>query len=189
MLLTGCTQAEQPVIRPTPTQTSSPTPEPSPTPTDGIQVHSNPETGITFADEPDLAGDEAEVYNWVAMFQNALWDTLRTNTPSTVFMTYASAEVQASMQRIASNNTASGVQIGGTYTTTISDIAITTDDAGMTTATATVCDDFRQATYTTDAGTFTAEDVEQDVPQRNTYELLHTGEDWYFNRVIGAGTC
>ena len=190
LLLTACSSpaVEPPGLTAPPTTSSTPTPTPAPT--NGIQVHSDPATGIVFQDEPTLTGDEAEVYNWVAIYQNAFWETLRTNEPSSVFTSNASTEVQETMQRIAANNAASGVTIGGTYTTWIRDIGISTDEqSGTTTALATVCDDFRQATYTVGEESFTSEEVGTHIPQRNRYELLRVGDDWYFNRVIADGTC
>lgn len=187
LLLTGCTPSDEPTATaaPTPTATSTPTPAPSPTPTDGIQVHSDPNTGIVFEDVPDLTGDEAEVYNWIAMHQNAFWDTLRTNQVSSMYAPLASAEVQEIAAGIAADNSANGVRIGGEFHTRISDIVVSGD-----TATGKVCDDFRQATFTTDAGEFTAADVQLDVPERGTVELLRRGEGaWYVTRVTGDGTC
>ena len=106
LLLTGCTSpaAEPPGLTasPTSTPTSSPTPEPSPT--DGIQVSSDTEAGIVFDDVPDLTGDEAEVYNWIATYQKAFWETLRTNEVSATFAAFTSTEIQDTMARIASDN-------------------------------------------------------------------------------------
>ena len=187
LLLTGCTPSDEPTVTaaPTPTATSTPTPAPSPTPTDGIQVHSDPSTGIVFEDVPDLTGDEAEVYNWVAIHQNAFWDTLRTNTVNPAFATISSSEIQDTMARIASNNAAEDARIAGEFHTTISDIVVDGE-----TATAHVCDDFRQATFANNTGELTVAEAGQDVPQRGRVELLRLSEGkWYINRVVSAGTC
>ena len=185
LLLTGCTSptVEPPALTASPT--TSATPEPSPTPTDGIQIHSNTEAGILFDDVPDLTGDEAEVYNWIATYQKAFWETLRTNEVSDTFAAFTSAEVQDSLAQPASNNAAHGFRVGGTFTTWIRDIAVTGE-----TATAVNCDDLREATFATDAGTFSAEDVGQGVPQRYRVELLRLDSGtWYINRFVKEGTC
>lgn len=187
LLLTGCTSPAPESGDPTPSVTPSatPTPTPEPSPTDGIQVHSDPATGIVFEDVPDLTGDEAAVYNWIATHQNAFWETLRTNKVSATYASMSSTEVQDTAARIAANNASNGVRIGGEFHTRISDIVVTGD-----TATGLVCDDFRQATFTTDAGEFTAEDVQQNVPERGRLELLRLENGvWYVNRVVGEGTC
>ena len=110
LLLAGCTS---PAVEPPGLTASSPTtsatPEPSPTPTDGIQIHSNTEAGIVFDDVPDLTGDEAEVYNWIAIYQNAFWETLRTNEVSNTFAAFTSTEIQDTMARVAADNAADKV--------------------------------------------------------------------------------
>ncbi|SFK47941.1 hypothetical protein [Cellulomonas sp. KH9] len=189
LLLAGCTtEAAEPAgLTASPTATSSPTPEPtpSPTPTDGIQVHDDPELGIVFEDVPDLTGDEADVYNWIATYQKAYWQTLRTNEVSDIFATFTSSEIQDTMARIPANNSSSNATIAGTFRTRISDIVVAGD-----TATGVKCDDLGEATFTNDTGTFTAEDVGKDVAQRNKLELIRVdGGIWYVNRLVGDGTC
>ena len=189
LLLTACTsQAAEPpglTASPTATTTDAPTPTPEPTATDGIQVHSDPEAGIVFEDVPDLTGDEAEVYNWIATYQKAFWQTLRTNEVSGTFATFTSAEIQDTMARIVSNNTRDGVGIAGVFHTRITDVVVTGDGA-----TALVCDDFRESTFTTADGTFNATEAQQDIPQLGKVELLRLEDDlWYVNRETGAGTC
>ena len=165
--------------------TTSATPEPSPTPTDGIQIHSNTEAGIVFDDVPDLTGDEAEVYNWIAIYQNAFWETLRTNEVSSTFAAFTSTEIQDSMARVAADNAADKVTIGGTFHSRITDIVVTGD-----TATGVKCNDFREATFTTPEGTFDAKQAQQDVPQRNALRLLRMDNGvWYVNKLVGDGTC
>ncbi|MCC2321355.1 hypothetical protein [Cellulomonas xiejunii] len=134
---------------------------------------------------PDLTGDEAEVYNWMAMYQKAFWQTLRTNEVAGTFATFTSAEVQASLAKLASDNAAQGFRVGGTFKTWIRDISVTEG-----TATAVNCDDLREVTFATGAGSFSADDVGQGVPQRYRVELLRLDNGtWYINRITGDGTC
>ena len=187
LLLTACTSGavEPPGLTgsPSPTATSSPTPEP--TPTDGIQVHDDPELGIVFEDVPDLTGDEAEVYNWVATYQKAFWQTLRTNEVADTFATFTSAEIQETMAGIAAGNTADGVTIAGTFHTRISNVVVTGD-----TASAVRCSDFRDATFSNAEGTFNAVEAQWDVPQRSTLELLRLDTGiWYVNKIVDPGSC
>jgi len=189
LLLTACTsQAAEPpglTASPTATTTDAPTPTPEPTATDGIQVHSDAELGIVFEDVPDLTGDEAEVYNWIATYQKAFWQTLRTNEVSGTFAAFTSAEIQDTMARIAANNTSGNARIAGTFRTRISEIVVDGD-----TASGVKCDDLGEATFTNDTGTFTAEDVGKDVAERNKLELIRLDDGtWYVNRLVGDGTC
>lgn len=189
LLVAGCSsEAAEPAgltASPTVAPTPSPTPEPSPSPTDGIQVHSDPEVGIVFEDVPDLTGDEAEVYNWIATYQKAYWQTLRTNEVSGILATITSADMQDRLAGIASGNAAGGVSIGGTFRTRISDIVVTGD-----TATGVKCDDLREATFTTAQREWTPGEVGTDVPERGTVELIRLDDGvWYINSVAEAGTC
>lgn len=187
LLLTGCTSPAPETADPTPSATPSatPTPTPEPSPTDGIQVHSDPATGIVFEGVPDLTGDEAEVYNWIAIYQKSFWETLRTNEVSSNFAAMSSTEIQDTMARIAANNAAEEARIGGEFHTTISNIVVTGE-----TATGVKCDDFRQATFVNNTGQHTVEEAGQAVPQRGTVELLRLADGtWYINRVVGDGTC
>ena len=189
LLLTACTSGavEPPGLTgsPSPTATPSATPTPEPTPTDGIQVHDDPELGIVFEDVPDLTGAEAEVYNWIATYQKAYWQTLRTNEVAGTFAAFTSAEIQDTMARIASNNTASNARIAGTFRTRISEIVVDGDAASGI-----KCDDLSQATFTNDEGTYTAKDVGKDVAQLNKLELVRLENGtWYVTRLTGVGTC
>lgn len=187
LLLTACSSGavEPPGLTASPSPTATPSPTPEPTPTDGIQVHSDAEAGIIFDDVPDLTGEQAEVYNWIATYQKAFWQTLRTNEVAGTFAAFTSAEIQDTMARIVSNNTRDSVTIAGEFHTRISEIVVTEG-----TATALVCDDFRQATFTTPEGTFDATEAQQDVPQLGKVELLRIeAGNWYINRETSAGTC
>ena len=124
------------------------------------------EAGIVFDDVPDLTGDEAEVYNSIATYQKAFWQTLRTNEVSDTFATFTSTEIQDTMARVASNNAAEEARIGGTFRTRISDVVVTGD-----TATGVKCDDFREATFANNTGDLTLEEAGQDIPQRGKVEL------------------
>lgn len=187
LLLPACSSpaVEPPGLTASPTPTASPSPTPEPTPTDGIQVHSDPEAGIVFEDVPDLTGDEAEVYNWIATYQKAFWQTLRTNEVSGTFASFTSAEIQDTMARVAAANTEDDVTIGGTFHTRVFDVVVNGD-----TATGVKCNDFRDATFTTAEGTFNAVEAQQDVPQRNKLELVRLESGvWYVTKLVGDGTC
>ena len=187
LLLTACTSpaVEPPGLTASPTTTPTPSPTPEPTPTDGIQVHSDPEAGIFFEEVPDLSGDEAEVYNWIATYQKAYWQTLRTNELSGTLASIASADMQATLQQIATDNAASGVRVTGTFRTRITDIVVTGD-----TATGVKCDDLREATFATAEHEWTPTEVGTDVPERGTVELTRLdGGVWYINNVLEAGSC
>ena len=94
VLVTGCTAdtSDLPGLTASPTVAVTASPSPSPT---GIVESSDPDLGIVFDDVPDLTGDEAAVYNWIATYEKAYWSTLTTNQVSTDFSLLASAEVQA----------------------------------------------------------------------------------------------
>lgn len=187
LLLAACGSpaVEPPGLTASPSATATPPPTPEPTPTDGIQVHSDPAEGIVFEDVPDLSGDEAEVYNWIAEYQRAFWQTLRTNEPSSLAAAFTSTEIQENLARLAAANTQDGVTIGGTFHTRIFDVVVMGD-----TATGVRCSDFRDATFTTAEGTFDAVEAQWDVPQRSTLELVRLdGGVWHVSKIVGGGSC
>ncbi|MBO0919705.1 hypothetical protein J1G42_02555 [Cellulomonas sp. zg-ZUI222] len=186
LALAGCTsQAVEP-----PGLTASPTPQasaeatPEPTPESSTQDMSDPELGIIFDDVPTLTGDEADVWNTVATYQVEYWRTMTTNTVSPAFAVIASADVQAVMERIATNNTADAVDIGGTFRTRVSDVTVTGD-----TATAAVCDDYRDATFADADGPDTPETAGFGYPRRETVQLQRLGDRWVIGTTAGEGSC
>ena len=65
---------------------------------------------------------KADVYDWIATFEQESWRTLKTNEVSPAFSVFTSADVQARMEEIAANNTADESKFGGVFHVRISDI-------------------------------------------------------------------
>lgn len=164
-VLAGCTGGGQEpaglstaTAEPSPTTAS--TPSPSPTSIVGqMQDMSDPELGIVFDDAPALSGDEADVYNWVATFEQEYWRTLKTNQASPAFSVFTSADVQARMAEIAANNAAGQSKVGGVFHVRISDISVDGDSASATT-----CDDYGQVLPEDGDGPQTLDEVGLAVP-------------------------
>ena len=106
--------------------------------------------GIVFTDVPDLTGDEADVYNWVATYQLEYWRTLTTNTVSPAFEPHRLRDVQATMERIVRNNTENGQGSAG-----CSRRGSSTSPSTGTPRRATTCDDFSDGTFADPDGTYT----------------------------------
>jgi hypothetical protein len=128
---------------------------------------SDPELGIAFDDVPDLTGDEADVYNWIATFEQEYWRTLMTNTVSPGLEMFTSPEIQARVEEIAANNTADQSVWGGVFHVRIADIAVAGD-----TATGTICDDFRQTTVDEPGGPVALEARNHQVPRLSRLDLV-----------------
>lgn len=128
----------------TPAETPTPTPSHAPTSVAGTVADlSDPELGIVFEDVPELSGDEADVYNWVATYRVEYWRTLLDNEVSPGFAVFTAPEVQARMERIASANVEEGLEFDGTFHVSIDGISVDGDSAvGM------ACDDYRDVTIT-----------------------------------------
>lgn len=187
VLTAGCTaQATEPAGLTAAPTTSTPTPPPSPTTApDGILEQSDPALGIVFDDAPALTGVEADVYDTVALFEKAYWSTMTTNEVHPSFDVLASPDLRAGMEEMASGNAANSVSIGGTYRVRISDVTVP-DGA---TATATVCSDYRDATFADADGPDTPEQAGMDVPKLYTYSLRELGGHWEVATAERAGTC
>jgi len=153
-LMAGCSVAAKEPVGPTasPTAvTASPTATPTPTATTGVvREVSDPALGIVFEKVPDVHGDPADVYNWMAVFEKEYWRMMTTNQVSPAFSIMASAEIQARMQQIATGNANDQAKVGGVFHATIADITVDGD-----TAHATKCDDYRSVTFADVKGTYT----------------------------------
>ena len=165
-VLAGCTGGGQEplgmsTVTATPTSEVTPTPTPSPTSIVGVVLDmSDPELGIVFDGVPALSGDEADVYNWVATFEQESWRTLKTNKASPAFAVFTSADLKARMEHIATTNTADQSEYGGVFHVRISDISVDGD-----TARATTCDDYGQVTVVEPGGLLTLEEAGHPVPR------------------------
>jgi len=148
-VMAGCSAGAKEPVGPTASPTviaASPTatPTPKPTASTGVVLDlSDPALGIVFEKVPDVHGDAADVYNWLATFEKEYWRTMTTNTVSPGFSIMASAEIQATMRRVATDNLNVKATIGGVFHVTIADISVDGD-----TARATTCDDYRNVTFT-----------------------------------------
>ncbi|TQL02794.1 hypothetical protein [Cellulomonas sp. SLBN-39] len=155
VLLTGCAAQKSTMPGVTGAPTTTPTSTPTATATaDGIQETSDPDLGIVFEDVPDLTGTEADVYDAAATFQKEYWRMMTTLEVSPAFSVIAAPDIAARMQEIADNNAAQSAVIAGTFHTTISDVTVSDE-----TATARVCDDYREVTVADADGTYTAEEA------------------------------
>jgi hypothetical protein len=172
-----------PAATATPNSTSTPKTKAA---TGAVQDLSDPSLGIVFDAVPAVHGDAADVYNWIATFEKESWRTMTTNAVSPAFSVMASADVQATMTRVATNNTKDQVKIGGVFHATVANISVDGD-----TARGTVCDDYREATFS-DAGG-------PDTPQAAGFGQPSLGEvtlargalagSWTIQKETRTGTC
>ena len=187
LVLAGCTSeaTEPPGPTASPTASESATPTPTPTPTQ-FQEQSDPELGIVFEDAPVLEGDAADVYNWIATYNKEYWRTMTTNTLSPAFSILASPEVQATMQQVADTNTNIQGSVGGVLHSRIGDIVV---NGG--TATGTVCDNYRDVTFTDPNGSYTPTDVGFGTPRHKTLTLTRIAAEarWMVLTSVVEGTC
>ena len=105
-VLVGCTSPQEPLPGLTASATVTAAPSATPTPSPTID-YSNPELGIVFEDDPDLTGDEAEVYHWAATYETEYWRTMTTNTVSPKFTTIASPRSRRGCSRSSARTRAS----------------------------------------------------------------------------------
>ena len=166
------------------TVAAEPTPTPSPTPAGAVLEPSDPDLGIVFEDVPQLEGEQVDVYNTVAAYQKEYWRMMTTNTVSPGFDVLASPEIRAMMQRIATQNAEAQAEIKGVFHTRISDVVV---DGGS--ATALVCDDYRDVLATDPNGSYTAEEVGlEDLAARLTLGPSGMGT-WVALESVPAGAC
>ena len=190
LVLAGCTgnDPDMPGLTASPTATPTPTPTPSPTSIAGTVVDlSDPELGIVFEDVPDLSGDEADVYNWVATFEVEYWRTMTTNQVSPAFSVFASPEVRAEIEGLVTDNVADGWVVEGVYRVTVNDIAVTGD-----TATAKVCDDYSSVTVIDNEGPVTLDDAGVGTPLLVEVALARnpaTDNLWTIGDTSLVGSC
>ena len=155
-LMAGCSAGAKEPVGPTASPTviaASPTatPTPKPTASTGVVLDlSDPALEIVFEAVPDVHGDAADVYNWLATFEKEYWRMMTTNQVSPAFSIMASAEIQARMQQIATGNANDQVKVGGVFHATVAGISVDGD-----TAHATKCDDYRSVTFADVKGTYT----------------------------------
>ncbi|MBD8057889.1 hypothetical protein IC607_02785 [Cellulomonas sp. JH27-2] len=144
------TQGATPAATPT-TATSSGAPAQR-----GAQDLSDPKLGIVFADVPGLTGAAADAYNSLARYETEYWRTLTTNKVSPGVSELYGTDAATSLKKIAAANAKNKADIGGTVHVTISDVAIAKNGRS---ATATVCDNFDQATFKDPSGTYTPKEA------------------------------
>ena len=84
--------------------TQTPTPTPTPTAQPEVYDLSDPDAGDRVQEVPDLTGDEADVYNWVATYQLEYWRAMTTNAVSPAFDVIAGPELKARIAEIAEKN-------------------------------------------------------------------------------------
>ena len=177
-----------PTATPTPPPTPTPSPTPSPTSIAGTVVDlSDPELGIVFEDVPDLSGDGADVYNWLATFEVEYWHALVTDELSPALDVFTSPETKADLAQIAASNSADGTEFGGVFHVTVGGIRVDGD-----TAVGTTCDDYREVTVADSTGPLTLEEEGMDVPILIEYTLSRhptANGVWIVGASRGLGSC
>lgn len=184
-LVAGCTSSDPAPVAAT-TKASTPAPSPTPTATSEVQDLSSSDLGIVFEDVPSLTGAEAEVYNLLSSYQTEYWRTMTTNAVSPSFSVLASGDVQATMKGIVKTNKAGSIDLGGVFSTTISDVAVDGEKA-----TAAVCDDYAKMTVKDPNGTYTPAQVGYGVPRHKDVTVTRgpSGTTWMVQTVKVEGSC
>jgi len=202
--LAGCSAATKADVGPTalPTKaTSAPTPTATPTPaatpdaaassaaptTGDVKDLSDPKLGIVFADLPTFNGTKADVYNSLARYETEYWRTLTTNAVSGGTSEVFGPDAATSLKKIAAQNTKNKSDIGGTFRSTITDIKVAANGGH---ATATVCDNFDDATFKDPDGTYTPHEVGFD-PTRKEVTVVPGVVDgtWRIYQIKTVGKC
>lgn len=189
-LLAGCTgSGPAPAASSTaPPRSTAPsaTPTPTPTPTGGVQDQSDTALGIVFTDVPELSGDEADVWNWIATYEKEYWRTMTTNEVSPAFSAIGSAAVQKSMAEVVRDNRDVSATIGGTFRATVGGVTVDGD-----TATGVACDDYTDVTFEDADGPDTPEEAGFGEPRRKRLTLLRGQAEgiWRVETVKVEGTC
>ncbi|WP_160158425.1 hypothetical protein [Cellulomonas sp. SLBN-39] len=189
VLLAGCAAESSQFVGVTasPSTSASVTASPSPSPSSEVEDLSDAGLGIVFEDVPtDLTGDEADVYNTVAIYQSAYWRTMTTNTVSPVFSVIGSAEIKAIMRDTAEGNTAIDATIAGEFRTRVTDVVVDGDQA-----TAVTCDDYEAVTFADAERSYTpAEAGFADVRRKEMTLQRVEGQDlWLVQMRTVDGTC
>jgi len=182
------TRATSAAATPSPTA-ASPTPVASAAATTMTDVKdlSDPKLGIEFVDVPSLGGSKADVYNSLARYEVEYWRTLTTNKVSGGASEVFGADAVTSLKKIATQNTKNRSDIGGTFRSTITSITIS-DNGGH--ATATVCDNFDDATFKDPDGTYTPHEAGFD-PTKKEITVVPGVVDgtWRIYEIKTVGTC
>lgn len=185
LLLGACSAPAEETAEPTPTAVESTTPTPTPTPTPTATAEpTGPEIVVA---EAALEGDAKDVHGWVETFTTEAWNTLTTNEVSPAFSIGPLAAGKAAMEALVAQNTAAGATVGGTLHAAISDVAVSGNDA-----TAVVCEDYTDVTYTDATGPKTPADMGHAAPRRVQVTLTRypQGEGiWALVGYEDAGTC
>ncbi|TQL01854.1 hypothetical protein [Cellulomonas sp. SLBN-39] len=188
VLLAGCAAESSQFVGVTasPSASASVTASPSPSPSSEVEDLSDADLGIVFEDVPtDLTGDEADVYNTVATYQVEYWRTMTTNVASLAFDVLASVDIQAVMERIATNNEADDVSIAGVFRTRVHDVEVEGD-----LATAAVCDFYQDVTFQDADGPDTPETAGFGEPRSETLTLQRIEDGvWVIGLSESEGTC
>jgi len=166
---------------------ASPTATPTPTALTGVVMDlSDPALGIVFEKVPDVHGGAADVYNWLATYEKEVWRTLTTNTVSPGLSILASAEVQATMQQMATSNAKDQAKVGGVFHATIADITVDGDTAHGTT-----CDDYRETTFADAKGTYTPKEAGFGEARLSKFTLVRVAAEdrWMIQSQEWTGPC
>jgi hypothetical protein len=168
---------------------ASPTATPTPTPTASTGVVldlSDPALGIVFEAVPDVHGDAADVYNWIATFEKEAWRTITTNQVSPAMDVIASVEVKAQGQATVDGNVRDGSVFGGVIHLRVGGISVDGD-----TARGTACRDYANVTFSDAGGPDTPEQAGFGQPRLMEMTLARVGAEnrWKIITLKGIGTC
>lgn len=191
-LLTGCSAAAKDPVgltassttttqSPTPTSTTSPSPGPG-----VVQDLSDPELGVIFEPAPELNGDAADVYNWIATFEKESWRTTTLNAVNPSFDVIASAEVKAQMQAAVDANLQDGSTFGGILRVRVGAVSVEGDAARGT-----ACEDYGEVTFSDADGPDTPEEAGFGTPILMELTLARVSAEnrWRIVTLKENGTC
>jgi len=189
-LMAGCSAAakEPAGLTASPTATTaSPTATPTPTASTGVVLDlSDPALGIVFEKVPDVHGDAADVYNWIATFEKEAWRTITTNQVSPAMDVIASVEVKAQGQATVDGNVRDGSVFGGVIHVRVGDLSVDGD-----TARGTACRDYANVTFSDAGGPDTPEQAGFGQPRLMEMTLARVSAEnrWKILILKGIGTC
>lgn len=185
LLLGACSAPAEEAAESTPIAVEPTTPTPTPTPTPTAEAEpTGPE--IVVADAA-LEGDAKDVHGWVETFTTEVWRTLTTNEVSPAFSIPPLAAARAQMDAMVATNTAAQAQVGGTLHAAISDVVVNGDDA-----TAVVCEDYADVTYSDAEGPKSPEQLVTNVRRKVAVSLVRSPQGvgiWALTGYEDAGTC
>ena len=191
-VMAGCSAGAKEPVGPTASPTviaASPTatPTPKPTASTGVVLDlSDPALGIVFEKVPDVHGDAADVYNWIATFEKEYWRTFTTNLLSPGMDVIASVEVKANEQSTLDGNVKNGNHIGGVLHVRVGDISVDGD-----TARGTACEDYASATFADAVKTYTPQEASFGQPRLMEMTLARVPAEnrWKVVTLKENGTC